>query len=554
MNEINLIERMARIVNYDRYYKPTIDEFVSGFEYEYVLYSIRNYYEKGKPEYCATNHWNYGKVDSPWGCLRLEEIKKMLEKDQIRVKKEMKTNELRDLLKEYALSFNFLGFDVVVFPKESYENSLGGKGYYEHDVYVNGRHQRLIHFKDKLYSEWFSNEKANSDIGKDWRELLSLNGYGCPSTTINILYKYFEGIYKGTREELDKSNPLNEKQRIKKEERISPKRIPRKRKKRERKLGKDNLEIFKQHKLDVSRTLFQGKKHDPKDDRFVSDYVLKQRELKKEKIKIRFLEEVKKLNQKQKKSEIIKKAQEKNHKQMELQSMICIQSKLTAKVFRVPKHKAEKYVKKWFVYVPKYMWKTQLRKEREERKSISLNKLEEKKIEVPVYETKRTFNKIKHKYRGLKDSDPDYFKEETVIKITEEKAGTKIVTFLYNKLFKGENRKSRRQILQKKKFNDRHAKIQVIPTEWFTYTFKRKNSKKEVVDVTIKRPISYKSIVQFLYPPLIQQKVEKLKKQFEEYKEKLKKDKEQAALKKALEEQTKEKQEKKIKKKDKHIL
>jgi hypothetical protein len=117
---------VARIVNYQRFYKPKIKEFVKGFKYEYVQLSFKKLLvdfpdldSQGKKHSCTYyESWCEAIWGTPFSIVRLSHIKQLMKKDRVRVKKKLSTKYLKDLLEKQALAFNYKGLHVVIFPKK----------------------------------------------------------------------------------------------------------------------------------------------------------------------------------------------------------------------------------------------------------------------------------------------------------------------------------------------------------------------------------------------------------------------------------------------------
>ena len=186
--------RLARIIDYDRFVTPSLGMFSTpGFEYEYVQCSIKKWLDTGG--YCITYQgWKKaikGSASDPY--LSNNEIKKRMQHNEIRTRKEMKTKELRTMLTTLPLRFKFdNGIDVVVLPKlPSDPHKVYVKWSTNRDLYCE---QYSLHFESDLHKKWFNKERGHSTIGQDWRYLLQLNAM---EDGTDELYKNFEGVYTG---------------------------------------------------------------------------------------------------------------------------------------------------------------------------------------------------------------------------------------------------------------------------------------------------------------------------------------------------------------------
>ncbi len=190
--------RMARIIDYDRFFTPSLGMMNDpSFEYEYVHSAIRKTLDTGG--YCITwQSWKKAQKGSAYDpCISENEMKRKMQHNEVRARKEMKTSELRTMLETLPLQFSFDSgmspIKVVVLPKLAND---------PHKVYVRWSTNRDLYceqysldWRTDLHKKWFNLEKANSEIGKDWRYLLHLNN---PDTTpLNVLYKIFDGVYTG---------------------------------------------------------------------------------------------------------------------------------------------------------------------------------------------------------------------------------------------------------------------------------------------------------------------------------------------------------------------
>jgi len=150
------------------------------------------------PQNILYKYFNNIVIDIPSRVKQLKEIQDLDEKShQILKSKNMTTKELRDLLKEKPLNFEFEGLDLVALPPDKYG---------AHPVYVNGREQYSIGWFEKLHFDWFQNfgkTKEQEEFQTDWRRLLSLNNGGRePQSWRDILHKYYKGIVENVAEHI----------------------------------------------------------------------------------------------------------------------------------------------------------------------------------------------------------------------------------------------------------------------------------------------------------------------------------------------------------------
>ena len=181
--------RISRILNYDRFYTPSIEQMNNPeFDYEFVL-SARITPVAENPQYFKISDvvWKKGKNRN----YSQEEITRMIQHNEVRARKLMTTLKLKELLKEHPLKFSFPdGSKVIVVPKkEGDPHKVYLRWSVNRNLYVE---QRSINPFDNLHKRWFNKDKSDSLIGKDWRYLLSLSETETPS---NVLYQYFDGIY-----------------------------------------------------------------------------------------------------------------------------------------------------------------------------------------------------------------------------------------------------------------------------------------------------------------------------------------------------------------------
>jgi len=448
--ELNL--RMARIIDYDRYYIPSTDEFVDGFKYMYVSYAIGSPIPNTDSKKWET-HYKEGIWGSPWGLQSIEDVKKRLNNQShfimsIKAKKQITTYALKDLLKEHPLRFKYDDLDLVVYPKKSVGE--------QHEVYVNDIYQYQLYGTD-IESKWHNSGKARTPFGQDWRVLLDLNGHGVTSLVNDCLWEYFEGVEtneKPVREDFKEKEILGKATLIERKEkqRLNPKTV--------------NLRIKRKE--------------------VVSDYVQNIRNDKQAKREQIVREIIGKLMAKREADKQIQSANLKNQLAMERLRTVYIESKLTKRRFRAPRWKADKYCTKWFIMSTKLAYKEQERLERQERKTIAVGKLEESVTTIPIYGTKRKVNKdkspIKVDYTYGKNTKyatetGSYKKKETIVVKKKVKIGERIIKLLqlpkFNENdrkehqhngFSGVNRKARRADEQKERYNNPFIKRQVVKT------------------------------------------------------------------------------------------
>jgi len=194
MTKNKALSRAFRLTYYNLYRTPSLGEFSKeGFLYERpnvifrkpngeitIFYVEETVGKNGEDHYYAN---------------RKEELKKALQKNYIKVKKYFKTDYLYRLLHydNLPLMFKIRGLKVVVYPKK--DNQC-----YEHDVYVEGIHQRLLSQFDMIqkpiYDKWFTKNKINDPINQDWRYLLRLDSRNPIADVPNDnIGKCFLGIY-----------------------------------------------------------------------------------------------------------------------------------------------------------------------------------------------------------------------------------------------------------------------------------------------------------------------------------------------------------------------
>jgi hypothetical protein len=370
MVPIGTLETVARIVDYQRFYKPRIKEFIDGFEYEYVQFSFKDILfwlpdldvtGDRKPTCTTFQSWRKGVWGSAFGVLNKNLIKDYMKKDKIRARKMLKTSYLKTLLETKPLSFSWRNMHIVVFPKKVIKH--GDKEILDqHKVYVNGVEQRLLEAKpdSKLHKTWFA-KITDRTYQRDWRYLLSLDWPEQPGT--DILYKYFEGVYTGDESKFENIGKNYSDGKVDRAEEIYHKK-PETKTQRKQVANKLRGKVPILEYPEKDPTMGVTRVHTPKHHTDVSLVVA--------------LERARKLAHKRKakrEASIIaakllkndklywsEKREEQNREYMKGQETVCIESQLTKRVFKVTK---------WFEYVPKIMWKVQQRLEREERKAIA---------------------------------------------------------------------------------------------------------------------------------------------------------------------------------------
>lgn len=405
---------VARLVDYNRFYEPKIEEFVYGFEYEYVLCSFKNLQTQ-----CIYHRtWKKGIWGSLFGIFKKEHILNQMNKHTIRARKRLSTEYLKKLLERKPLSFKWNSLNVVVFPKETTEGA--------HRIYINGVAEDVLRGKpySRLYYKWFTDTDRN-EFKFDWRYLIGLDN---KPTQTNTLYRYFDGVF--VRPE---SVFKNVTKHFKDGDVRNPKHHDRPENKKQRKEGGKQQEYIKKSmKLKKSQETDKNvglvKKHNPSFEDQLSEAVQVAKQIAKEKRFNRIIRE--QLREFDKHLKIVEAsiANDINHRRMKQQERVCIQSDLTGKTFKVPRYKAELYTTRWFEEVPKHMWKVQERWERDERKTIAENKLEPATIPRP-------------------NPPPKYYKwndkEEKWEHIEAEFANPRLDVLLLPN-FEGETRKDRR--------------------------------------------------------------------------------------------------------------
>jgi hypothetical protein len=186
--------RLARILDYDRYRCPSMEEvYTPSFEYEYVQASGRTPLDND----CYRidwQEWKKAKVNSSTDPnIQKKEMEQKMQQGEVRTRVEIETSELRLLLETKPLKFVFdNGLHVIVLPKLTD---------YPHKVYLRWNttrnlytEQYSLHQESELYKKWFKpSSERDMTIDQDWRYLLQLNSPELSPT--NVLHKYFEGIY-----------------------------------------------------------------------------------------------------------------------------------------------------------------------------------------------------------------------------------------------------------------------------------------------------------------------------------------------------------------------
>lgn len=329
------ILRRARILDYDRFYTPSLGMLSNpDFEYEYVHSYRISPIEEGSPH---NYRWGY---DWRKGRNRdyskyPNELERMIQENEVRARKEMPTSELRTLLEEgHPLHFVFPdGINTVVLPKldasrPEYEVYLRYTTEPK-DLYVE---QRSLSFEDELHNRWFNKERASSQPGQDWRYLLRLN---IPdSDPVNVLYKYFEGIYTGDLEELKKGN-----EQYKSERYPAP-------------TNPDEVAIY-----------------DPTIDTKIVEKIADSSVTKKMKIR------------KTKKDNSVGRAifahNQIKHYTPELAQMVCVKNPVNGDILRIERYRAVKKVKNGWLYASKEEWKTHSKAFTKKKKEMAEDNVQE---------------------------------------------------------------------------------------------------------------------------------------------------------------------------------
>jgi len=241
------------------------------------------------------------------------------------------TDHLKDLLKNnHRLSFIINGMKIIVMPKKN--NSA-------HLVFVNGIEQYSLRMNESEdYKKWFVDIKEKTqkeiDLQNDWRYLLSLNW---PETApLNVLWEYLEvALVCSNNETLYEPFPGIKVQARTLYEAEHYGRIIQSVRNNENKAENSIKEVYKKSKLQKRRKLLEKKK---------------QKRLKAKQLHIQNC---------------------KTHalKQSEFR-LVCVKHIPTNEVQRMPKRDAEKLSQRengHYQIVPKYEWKRQLKKERENK-------------------------------------------------------------------------------------------------------------------------------------------------------------------------------------------
>lgn len=473
---------VARIVDYTRFYKPSIEEFVDGFEYEYVQLSL-------KQNHCIFyESWVKAMWGTPFSLLHIDHIKQLMKNERVRVRKRLPTSYFKELLKKQALAFHYKGMHVVVFPKKTHKKD-DVEVIDNHKVYVNGVEQDMVRIKthSKLYNRWFTN--IHDDVKFDMRYLLGLNTPELPSK--NVLYQFFEGVFTKDESVFNKigenfmtggpDNPPVLKHTA----------VPR---------GYYTMQKAKRKAMEQKDNPMSITKYKAKEDDDLSEAVLKARELATtRRLNRTVVEEVKAALKAQRAAER-KTADEKNREKMKLQAMICVQNEDTGRVFRVPMWKAINMTKDGsHTFTEKYMWKTQLRLDRETRKKeaeknrvapsginrvvIRANKNTYKKLARNKFARKKmsnfaTLQTIKGKYQ--KDEKGNTVVEPYTIQAAEG-------TYEFEPVFK----KIWRKVFDKD--TDKFLKMELIKTVPWMIPYKDEESGKTVLKQALKRVFKRKS-------------------------------------------------------------
>ena len=345
---------VARIVDYQRFYKPKMKEFVKGFAYEYVQLSYKQLLvhlpdidsEDRKPGCIYYQNWAKAIWGAPWSVMKLSNLKELMKKDKVRAKKKLSTKYFKNLLEKQPIAFNWRGLHVVVFPKKTIQRD-GIEILDNHKVYMNGVEYTLIKGKpdSKLFNKLLR-YKFSENL--DWAYLLEF-GNGIQT---NSLYQYFEGIFTKDEDVFEKIG-VNFKTG-------GPENPPQSKKNAGMPRG-----YYAKHKKQLKETKYEGVdghmnpiKHKAKSEDDLSGHVLETREIARVKrIEQTIKAEIAAHKTMQKEAARII-AADKNHQKMELLAMVCIQNTETEEVLRVTQHASVKYhLTGHWVYVEKYMWK-----------------------------------------------------------------------------------------------------------------------------------------------------------------------------------------------------
>jgi len=453
------IETVARIVDYNRFRKPSAEEFIDGFKYEYVQFAFSKVLshlpdldETGRKPTCTYREsWREGTWGSPFGIIHKEYINQAMKKEQIRVRKKLTTKYLRDLLGTKPLEFRWRSMHIVIFPKKLI-NHDGTEILDTSNIYVNGVTEKLIRTKpeSKLNKRWFCKSKDEKEgIKEDWRYLLELDHPEQPAK--NILYRYFEGVFTGDEAKFKNicdnyiDGKLEEKEYQPANSNKKSQTINRAEEYAEKKRLKDEKKNSDPKDMSTSRL------HKPKVEELLSKAVVEARkEVRLRRLrrsvddKIREIQSLRKIRAK-------KESQVKNSKWIHAHELVTIRSTLTKDIFRVPRYKAEQYTKKWFTYIPKSKWKSY----KSEIRTIKKNEAEDK------YEWKTSEIKNPPLLHYGWNPEGGKEKEGCFEMITSEPKNPDILIRVIPN-FNGVNRKAQRSDPKKKKVFNRECTIEQV--------------------------------------------------------------------------------------------
>ena len=417
---------VARIVDYQRFYKPKIKEFVKGFKYEYVQLSFKEILvhlpdidnEGKKPRCTYYESWCEAIWGTPFSIFKLSHIKQLMKKDRVRAKKILPTKYFKELLKKQALAFNWEGLHVVVFPKVMIQHNDTEVLDINH-IYVNGVRENLVRSKNesKLYKRWFNSK--TDDVKLDWRYLLGLDWPELPGT--DSLYQFFEGVYTKDEELFDKicdnfmtGGPENPPAYVE----IHPPGF-----------HSDHKQRLKETKHADDDLTMGVVRYETKSRKELTDTVRADRTNDKiNRIKRTVYAERKAAIDAQEQAERIL-TNDRNRQKMEAQAIVCIQNLKTKEVLRVTLYKSVKYTAtdEW-VYVERYMWKTYMKLKREERKKeTEENQVKPSDIsrKMKRFRKKRIGKFIQHikkpkDYETEIEGDTEYYVEKTELDMWPE--------------------------------------------------------------------------------------------------------------------------------------
>jgi len=364
---------VARIVDYQRFRRPTLSEFIIEFEYEYVQFSFAKIYENlpdldetGKKPTCTYHEsWRKGVWGTPQGIMSINHIKELMKKNKVRALNFVPTSYYKELLKKHPLSFSWRDMHVVVYPKKVIESN-DEEVLDNHKVYINGVSERLLRTKpeSKLYKKWFSRIDKDS-IRFDWRYLLDLDWPEQPGN--DTLYIYFEGIYKGSEDVFSNIDENFKTGEVKNKPQVFHKR-PETKGQRKKVMAEIRMANKAVRNMESPKPIRVANTRKPDDQ--VSKVTIKGRKVSAERrIRRIVVEETRRANKEQKLFER-KSADNKNQAKMHQLEMVCIERQEDSKIFKVSRQKANFLTKNGkYVHVPKHKWKRQLSVERTERKN-----------------------------------------------------------------------------------------------------------------------------------------------------------------------------------------